>query len=103
MNQNLKATSYNAIYNDIKEKIDAGILMPGTRIESLRKLSEHYNASDSTIRKSISLLKENNYVYAKERSGIFVREAENNAFTLKFGDTDNFLEQVDAVDILDFC
>ncbi|NZA36610.1 GntR family transcriptional regulator [Eubacterium callanderi] len=76
----IETTTYDAIYKDIKNKIDHGELNPGDKLDSVRKLCEVYNTSDITIRKSIELLKQNHYVYSKERAGVYVSGGEKKIF-----------------------
>ncbi|MEG0377820.1 MAG: GntR family transcriptional regulator, partial [Eubacterium sp.] len=83
-------------------KIDKGTLKPGDKLESVRKMCETYGTSDITIRKSIELLKQNHYVYSKERSGVFVSGGEKQFFSLKFHEISNIIESVNGRKIMEF-
>ena len=98
----IETTTYDAIYNDIKNRIDHGELNPGDKLDSVRKLCEIYNTSDITIRKSIELLKQNHYVYSKERSGVYVSGSEKEYFFLKFHEVTNIIESVNHREIIEF-
>lgn len=98
----IETTTYDAIYNDIKNRIDHGELNPGDKLDSVRKLCEIYNTSDITIRKSIELLKQNHYVYSKERSGVYVSGSEKEHFFLKFHEVTNIIESVNHREIIEF-
>jgi len=62
------------IVDDIRGKIAAGILAPGTRLPPLRELAIQYEASYKTAVRAIQHLAESNHVVTKLRAGTFVSE-----------------------------
>ena len=51
-----KVSKYKAVYNDIKSKINDGILPPKQELPSESELMQEYGFSKDTIRKALSLL-----------------------------------------------
>ena len=64
---------YYALYQCIKEDIAGGVIGPGEKLPSKRTLSVHLGVSTVTVESAYQLLLDEGYVYARERSGYFVR------------------------------
>lgn len=95
-------TSYENIASDIRERIEEGFYLPEDRLPSVIELCNEYNASDSTIRKSLNILKKEGYVYSKKRVGVFVSSEKDKRFILKFNEFENIKTPIDSVEILKF-
>lgn len=65
---------YVEVYNDIISKITSGELMPGAKIPSVRKASEIYRVSITTIQNAYFDLCADGYIISVDKSGYFVTE-----------------------------
>lgn len=65
---------YSRIYNDIRQQIDSGKLLPGERLETEMELRARYGVSRETIRRALSLLEADGLIVRKVSSGTFVRD-----------------------------
>lgn len=63
---------YKFIVEDIKKKIIEGILNPGDKLPTEQEIAELYDASKSTVRKSMGILSNEGYIYSVPRIGNFV-------------------------------
>ncbi|WP_339622927.1 GntR family transcriptional regulator [Eubacterium sp.] len=95
-------TAYELIASDIREKIEENIFKPEQRLPSVLELCSEYNASDSTIRKSLDILKKEGYIYSKKRVGVFVSSIEEKRFILKFNEFSNLKEPVTGYKLVMF-
>ena len=102
MTVNNHFTAYELIASDIREKIEENIFKPEQRLPSVLELCSEYNASDSTIRKSLDILKKEGYIYSKKRVGVFVSSIEEKRFILKFNEFSNLKEPVTAYKLVMF-
>lgn len=102
MTVNNHFTAYELIASDIREKIEENFYKPEQRLPSVLELCSEYNASDSTIRKSLDILKKEGYIYSKKRVGVFVSSIEEKRFILKFNEFSNIKEPVTTSQILIF-
>lgn len=96
-------TSYEVIASDIRERIEEGFYLPEDRLPSVIELCNEYNASDSTIRKSLNILKKEGYIYSKKRIGVFVSSIKDKRYILKFNELENSKTPIDAAALLSFC
>lgn len=64
---------YYALYRRLKEDIVQGVLTPGARLPSKRTLAERAHVSVITVEHACRQLADEGYIYAKERSGYYVR------------------------------
>ncbi|MCH9844038.1 MAG: FCD domain-containing protein [Alphaproteobacteria bacterium] len=62
----------NTIIADLSEKIEAGALRHGIRLESERELALQYKVSRGTIRSALQKLEKQNYVTIEPNSGTYV-------------------------------
>lgn len=67
-----KAYLYKDIYEKLKGQILRGILKPGEKLPSKRKLAEQLEVSVNTIMLAFEQLLAEGYIYAEERRGYFV-------------------------------
>lgn len=65
---------YFEVYNDIKNKIESGELAEGEKIFSVRKASNFYRVSITTIQNAYFDLCADGYIIAVDKSGYFVTQ-----------------------------
>jgi GntR family transcriptional regulator len=63
---------YQQIGNDLRSKIDSGVLKAGARLPSEPELSKTYDASRNTVRLAISMLTNQGLVLTRQGLGTFV-------------------------------
>jgi len=63
------------IAQDIRSKIEAGILNPGDRLQSESQLAATYSVGLYDVRLALRALKDNGHLEARPKSGVFVAEA----------------------------
>jgi GntR family trehalose operon transcriptional repressor len=63
---------YLQIFNDYSEKIQAGELVPGTKLPSEHDITAEYETSRETVRKALNLLAQNGYIHKVRGKGSFV-------------------------------
>ncbi|MGL4607200.1 MAG: GntR family transcriptional regulator [Eubacteriaceae bacterium] len=100
MTNERKYTAYEIIFQDIKDKILKGHYEPDERLPSVLELCDLYNASDSTIRKSIELLKKNGFVYSIKRVGLFVADFKTPKYSAYFNELEELHKVLDDYKIL---
>lgn len=91
---------YLDIVNDIKAKIEKGMLKPGDILPSEHELSDFYDVSRTTLRKSLALLVNENYIYTIPGKGNFVCEPTSNHYQFYFDEIDSLNGEVDAVKLI---
>ncbi|MDI3536637.1 MAG: GntR family transcriptional regulator, mannosyl-D-glycerate transport/metabolism system repressor [Eubacteriaceae bacterium] len=91
---------YLAIVASLKEKILKSQLKPGDMLNSEAALMQEYSASRMTIRKSLSLLSNEGYIYSVPGKGNFVCKPEVDIFQFKFNKYDGLNIQIDQVKLL---
>jgi len=64
---------YEDIARQLIERIDQGLYLPGDRIPGVRKLSQQFNVSISTVVQAQRLLEDEGRIEARPRSGYYVR------------------------------
>ena len=60
---------YDAIYQDLKEKIEAEIYATGSVLPSESALQDMYHASRDTVRKALRLLKDDGFIQSQKGKG----------------------------------
>lgn len=83
---------YARIYNDLRNKIESGELIPGQRINTEIELSKSYGVSRDSVRRALSLLENEGFIIRKVSSGTFVRETKTQYAPYKFHES--FTEQM---------
>ncbi|MEN3943962.1 PLP-dependent aminotransferase family protein [Prosthecobacter sp. SYSU 5D2] len=77
MSANLPPSPAAPLYQEVADKIarliQEGVLRPGERVSSLRKVSEQYGVSLTTAIQAFILLEDRGLVEARPKSGFFVR------------------------------
>ncbi len=102
MKKNNHFTSYEFIADNIREKIEENIYQPDQRLPSVVELCAEYSASDSTIRKSLDILKKEGYIYSKRRVGLFVSSMDQKQYIMQFNEFDNLKVSIDNQEICQF-
>ena len=64
---------YYALYRHIREDIVGGTVPAGEKLPSKRALAEHLGVSVVTVEGAYRMLADEGYIYARERSGFYVR------------------------------
>lgn len=67
---------YIDIVLDLKNKIEKGDYHSWSSLEGEVLLAEHYQTSRTTIRKALSVLKDEGYIHSRQGSGIYVNPPE---------------------------
>ena len=65
---------YLQVYNDLKDRIAAGVYQEGDRLPSDQELKEEFGVSIITIRKALDILKEEDTIQRIPGVGTFVKE-----------------------------
>lgn len=82
----MKQQIYANIADDIINKIQDGIYNADEKLPSERNLSDHYNASISSIKKALKRLIDLQYIYSVERSGYFVMPPKFDEYIFYYND-----------------
>ena len=93
-------TAYDSIYHDLREKILNGVYKPNAKLPSVLELCTMYNTSDSTIRKSLDMLKKNGYVFSEKRVGVYVSEKANKFHHINFHELENLKNMPNRCEII---
>ena len=64
---------YQAIYEELKQKIESGVYSEHTALPAERALCQHYHVSRSTIRAALEELSRNGYILKSHGNGNFVK------------------------------
>ncbi len=64
---------YLSLYREIKEQILAGELSPGEKLPSKRVMADRTGYSPITVATAYGMLEDEGYLFARQRSGYFVR------------------------------
>ncbi len=93
-----------SIYQDIVETIikdiQNGTLKKGSKLPSIRQLSQNYACSKDTAQRALLELKYQNYIYAVPKSGYYVLEGRNeidNKVLLNLNDYNQLAYEIFAV------
>ena len=69
-----KESKYQAVVSFLKKGIESGNFPTGSRIPSIRQLSQDFHCSKDTIQRALLELRHEQYLYAKPQSGYYVLE-----------------------------
>lgn len=67
-----KESIYEQIKTQIERFINSGILKPGDKLPSVRKLAEDLGINPNTVMKAYQELEKNGYIYTLNKKGVFV-------------------------------
>lgn len=69
-----KESKYQAVVSFLKKSIESGKFPTGSRLPSIRQLSQDFHCSKDTIQRALLELRHEQYLYAKPQSGYYVLE-----------------------------
>ena len=69
-----KESKYQAVISFLKKGIESGKFPTGSRLPSIRQLSQDFHCSKDTIQRALLELRHEQYLYAKPQSGYYVLE-----------------------------
>ena len=69
-----KQLKYSKLMEDLREKMVSGEIQAGDRLPSENELSAQYQVSRQTVRKALSVLQNEGYIYAEHGRGTFCSE-----------------------------
>ena len=67
-------SKYEQVVHYLKEEIESGKLQTGSRLPSIRKLSQDFHCSKDTVQRALLELRYKKYIYSKPQSGYYVLE-----------------------------
>ncbi|MBS4024475.1 MAG: GntR family transcriptional regulator [Clostridia bacterium] len=92
---------YLKIVEDIKEKVNSGLLKEGDAIPSESLLCKNYDTSRMTVRKGLAILTNDGYIYSIPGKGSFIQKSEYNKYTLFYDEMNNSINSVDKSKLLE--
>lgn len=95
-------TLYETIANDIRDLIRSGVLKYTDKLPSIRKASQMFDVSPATIQQAYYLLETQGIIYAKERSGFYVKPAFQKATHPQLGPVMKVCPKETEVEVSDF-
>ena len=69
-----KESKYQTVVSFLKKGIESGKFPTGSRLPSIRQLSQDFHCSKDTIQRALLELRHEQYLYAKPQSGYYVLE-----------------------------
>ena len=69
-----KQSKYQAVVSFLKKGIESGKFPTGSRLPSIRQLSQDFHCSKDTIQRALLELRHEQYLYAKPQSGYYALE-----------------------------
>lgn len=69
-----KESKYQAVVSFLKNGIELGKFPTGSRLPSIRQLSQYFHCSKDTVQRALLELRHEQYLYAKPQSGYYVLE-----------------------------
>lgn len=91
---------YLSVVEDLKKKITSGILMPDDMLNSESELVKEYNVSRMTLRKSLSLLSNEGYIYSVPGKGYFIRKPDTDIYQFRFNEYDSLITEIDNIKLI---
>jgi GntR family transcriptional regulator len=91
---------YLAVVEEIKKAIVSGHLSPRDMLKSESEMMKEYGVSRMTLRKSLSLLSNQGYIYSVPGKGNFVKKPDTDVYQFRFNRYDNLLSKVDRIKLL---
>jgi GntR family transcriptional regulator len=92
---------YLSIVDSIKKKIREKEYRPGDMLDSEAAMMKEFNASRMTIRKSLSLLSNEGYIYSVPGKGSFICVPETNLYQFRFNKYEDLIVPIEEVKLLD--
>ena len=69
-----KESKYQAVVSFLKKGIESGKFPTGSRLPSIRQLSQDFHCSKDTVQRALLELRHEKYLYAKPQSGYYILE-----------------------------
>ncbi|MBD2867422.1 FadR/GntR family transcriptional regulator [Paenibacillus arenilitoris] len=69
-----KQLTYEAVYEEIKRRIRAGVWKPGDRLPTLEELTSELNVGISSVREAVRILHKQKILLVEQGRGTYVRE-----------------------------
>jgi GntR family transcriptional regulator len=92
---------YLSIVEKLKKKIMENKYKPGDMLESEAAMMKEFHASRMTIRKSLSLLSNEGYIYSVPGKGNFICVPETNLYQFRFNKYEDLTVPIEEVKLLD--
>ena len=70
-------SKYEQVVHYLKNEIESGRFATGSRLPSIRRLSQDFHCSKDTIQRALMELRYEKYIYSKPQSGYYVLEQQN--------------------------
>lgn len=96
----MKNPVYMVIVEDIRQMINSGKLKPGDDIPSETALCNEYATSRMTVRKGLSILANEGYIYSIPGKGYYVKKPEYNKYVLYYDEMNNLINNVSNTKLL---
>ena len=96
----MKNSIYCKIADVIRDKIISGELKPGDDLPSEAVLCSEYSTSRMTVRKGLSILSNDGYIYSIPGKGYFVQKPNYNKYTIFYSERNNLINDVDRIKLL---
>lgn len=96
----MKSPIYVKIVEDIRNKISSGELNPGDDLPSETTLCNEYDTSRMTVRKGLSILSNEGYIYSIPGKGYFVKKPDYNKYIFVYDEMNNLINNVDKIELL---
>lgn len=92
---------YIKIVEDLKNKINSAELKPGDMLPSESALCKDYSASRMTVRKGLSILANEGYIFSIPGKGNFVHKPATNKYIVYYDEMKNSINSVDKTRLLE--
>ncbi|AKL96685.1 transcriptional regulator GntR family [Clostridium aceticum] len=96
----MKNPVYAKIVEDIRNKVNSGELKAGDDLPSETTLCKEYDTSRMTVRKGLSILSNEGYIYSVPGKGYFVEKPQYNKYTIYYDEMHNLINNVDNTKLL---
>ncbi|MHC6178970.1 GntR family transcriptional regulator [Clostridium sp. JNZ X4-2] len=96
----MKSPIYVRIVEDIRNEISSGGLNPGDALPSETSLCSEYDTSRMTVRKGLSILSNEGYIYSIPGKGYFVKKPDYNKYIFVYDEMSNLINDVDRTKLL---
>ena len=90
-----KKSKYEQVVAYLKEGIESGTFPTGSRLPSIRNISQDFHCSKDTVQRALLELRYEKYVYSKPQSGYYVLEQQSSHDDLKILVNDEHLGAYD--------
>ncbi|MEW9122947.1 MAG: GntR family transcriptional regulator [Thermotaleaceae bacterium] len=92
---------YIKIVEDIRNRINRGHLKADDDIPSETALCKEYETSRMTVRKGLTILCNEGYIYSIPGKGYYVKKPEYNKYTIYYDEMNNLINNVDNTKLLE--